>query len=125
MKKIETQEAPAAVGPYSQGVQTHEYIFVSGQIPLMPDGTLSAGDITSQTEQVCRNLAAVLTAAGSSLSRVVKCEVYLTDMHDFAAMNAVYAQHFTGPVLPARVTVEVARLPKDARVEISCTALTR
>lgn len=124
MEYIHTAEAPTAVGPYSQAVSAHGFVFCSGQIPLKPDGTLVLGDIHEQTLQVCENLRAVLTAAGSSLSRVVKCEVYLTDMHDFAAMNAVYAQHFTGPVLPARVTVEVARLPKDARVEISCTALT-
>jgi 2-iminobutanoate/2-iminopropanoate deaminase len=124
MKQIETQEAPAAVGPYAQAVATDTLVFCSGQIPLMPDGTLVAGDITVQTEQVCKNLEAVLAAAGSALSKVVKCEVYLKDMNDFVAMNTVYAQYFTGPVLPARVTVEVARLPKDARVEISCVALT-
>ncbi len=124
MKQIETQQAPAAVGPYAQAVATDTLVFCSGQIPLMPDGTLVSGDITEQTEQVCKNLAAVLTAAGSSLSKVVKCEVYLKDMNDFTAMNTVYAQYFNGLVLPARVTVEVARLPKDVRVEISCVALT-
>jgi 2-iminobutanoate/2-iminopropanoate deaminase len=124
MKQIETQQAPAAVGPYAQAVATDTLIFCSGQIPLMPDGTLVSGDITEQTEQVCKNVKAVLAAAGSSLSKVVKCEVYLKDMNDFTAMNTVYAQYFNGPVLPARVTVEVARLPKDVRVEISCVALT-
>jgi 2-iminobutanoate/2-iminopropanoate deaminase len=124
MEHIHTTQAPAAVGPYSQAVRTQGFLFCSGQIPLKQDGTLVSGGIEEQTQQVCENLKAVLSAAGVTLADVVKTEVYLKDMNDFAMFNQVYATYFTGSVLPARVTVEVARLPKDARVEISCVALT-
>lgn len=124
MEHIHTTQAPAAVGPYSQAVRTQGFLFCSGQIPLKQDGTLVSGGIEEQTQQVCENLKAVLSAAGVTLADVVKTEIYLKDMNDFAMFNQVYATYFTGPVLPTRVTVEVARLPKDARVEISCVALT-
>lgn len=123
MKKIETKNAPHAVGPYSQAVVTGNLVFCSGQIALVPEtGDLLAGNVQAQTEQVCRNLAAVVAAAGSSLDHVVKAEVFLKDMNDFAVMNEVYATYFNGNVLPARTTVEVAQLPKGALVEIACIA---
>lgn len=125
MKKIHTSSAPQAVGPYSQAVEHNGLIFCSGQIPLKADGELVAGDIRAQTTQVCENLRAVLAEAGSSLTQVVKTDVFLKDMNDFTAMNEVYATYFTGDVLPARVTVEVARLPKDVLVEIACVAVTQ
>lgn len=116
-------DAPAAIGPYSQGVRAGSFVFLSGQIPLDPaTGQLVAGDITSQTEQVMTNLAAVLRAAGTSLDRVVKTTIYLTDLADFSTVNQVYAQ-FVGTPPPARATVQVSRLPRDARVEIDAIAL--
>lgn len=123
MKIIATPAAPRAIGPYSQAVVHHGLVYLSGQIPLDPaTGELIAGDITAQTERVLANIAAVLEASGSSLSRIVKTTVFLKDMGEFAAMNAVYARFFeTNP--PARSTVEVARLPRDSRVEIECIAI--
>jgi 2-iminobutanoate/2-iminopropanoate deaminase len=118
-KKIQTSKAPAAVGPYSQAVQHGSLLFVSGQIPMdAGTGEMVAGDIAAQTRKVIENLAAVIEAAGLSLRNVLKCSCFLQDMNDFAAFNAVYGEYF-GQALPARETVEVARLPKDARVEIS------
>ncbi len=118
-KKIETSKAPAAVGPYSQAVQHGSLLFVSGQIPMdAATGEMVAGDIAAQTRKVIENLTAVIEAAGFSLRDVVKCSCFLQDMNDFTAFNAVYGEYF-GQALPARETVEVARLPKDARVEIS------
>ena len=114
---IQTPDAPAAIGPYSQATVFGNLVVTSGQIPLTPDGTLVEGGITEQTEQVIANLKAVLAAAGTDLARVVKTTVFLADMNEFAAMNAVYEQHFTAPY-PARSTVQVARLPRDVRVEI-------
>jgi 2-iminobutanoate/2-iminopropanoate deaminase len=125
-QRIATVKAPAAIGPYSQAVRVGELIFTSGQIPLDPQtATVIAGEIEEQTERVIANLRAVLEAAGSSLAKVVKTTVYLKDMHDFGAMNSVYAKHFAteGVVAPARSTVEVARLPKDVLVEIDVIAL--
>jgi 2-iminobutanoate/2-iminopropanoate deaminase len=125
-EKIQTGKAPAAIGPYSQAVKVGEWIFTSGQIPLDPfTGQIVAGDVEAQTERVIANLRAVLEAAGSSLARVVKTTVYLKDMDDFVAMNGVYGKHFAGEgvVAPARSTVEVARLPKDVKVEIDVVAL--
>ena len=123
MKQIvRTAAAPAAVGPYSQAVAANGFVFASGQIPLDASGQLVAGDVQTQTGQVLRNLAAVLEAAGSALDQVVKTTVYLKDMNDFAAMNEVYARYFTSNQ-PARATVEVARLPKDVRVEIEAIAV--
>jgi 2-iminobutanoate/2-iminopropanoate deaminase len=123
-KTVSTDRAPLAIGPYSQAVVAGGFVHCSGQIALDPaTGALVPGDVTAQTERVLENLSAVLAAAGSSLEHVVKCTVYLKSMDDFAAMNAVYGRFFPGTAAPARATVEVARLPKDARVEIDCTAL--
>lgn len=123
MKIIATPAAPRAIGPYSQAIVHHGMAYLSGQIPLDPaTGELVDGDITVQTERVLTNMAAVLEACGSSLGRVVKTTVFLKDLGEFAAMNAVYARFFeTNP--PARSTVEVARLPRDSRVEIECVAI--
>ena|SRR6187401_65768 len=123
-KKITSPSAPAALGPYSQAIVAAGLVHCSGQIALDPaSGVLVAGDVTRQTERVLENLKAVLAAAGSELGRVVKCTVYLKDIGDFQAMNGVYARYFAGDAPPARSTVEVARLPKDALVEIDCVAL--
>jgi len=120
---IQTDHAPAAIGPYSQAVKTTGFIFASGQIPIDPkSGQFVEGGIKEQTKQVLKNLAAVLEAAGSSLNRVVKTTVFLADMQEFAAMNEVYGEFFTEEP-PARATVEAARLPRDARVEIEAIAL--
>ena len=120
---IKTDKAPAAIGPYSQAVRVDGLIFASGQIPLDPQtGQFAAGGIAEQTEQVIRNLAAVLEAAGSGLEHVVKTTVFLADMEDFAAMNEVYGRYL-GENAPARSTVQAARLPRDARVEIDVIAL--
>ncbi len=123
---IETAQAPAALGPYSQAIQSGDWIFTSGQIPLDPaTGQIVAGGIAEQTARVLDSLRAVLQAAGSDLAHVVKTTVYLKNMQDFAAMNAVYATYFGvgGTPAPARSTVEVARLPKDVLVEIEAIAL--
>ena len=124
MKEIvSTENAPGAIGPYSQAVKAGNLVFVSGQIPIDPNtGEFVAGDIPEQTSQVLKNLSAILEAAGASLNNVVKTTVFLADMNDFAAMNAVYAEFFNDNK-PARATVEAARLPRDARVEIECIAV--
>lgn len=120
---ISTPDAPAAIGPYNQAVKVGSTLYCSGQIPLDPaTGTMVTGSITVQTERVLDNLAAVLQAAGMDWSHVVRCTVYLADMGDFAEMNAVYGRYM-GDAPPARVTVEVTRLPKDAGIEISCIAV--
>jgi 2-iminobutanoate/2-iminopropanoate deaminase len=122
---ITTGKAPAAIGPYSQAIVSNGWAFLSGQIPLDPaTGQLIEGGIEAQTERVLENLRAVLEASGSSLADVVKTTVYLKDMGDFAAMNAVYGRYFTENP-PARATIEAARLPKDVRVEIDCIAAVR
>ncbi|MFC4455823.1 RidA family protein [Deinococcus sonorensis] len=118
---IQTADAPAAIGPYSQAVRSGSLLITSGQIPLQPDGTLLDGDIEAQTRQVLDNLRAVLAAAGSDLTRVIKTTVFLQDMQEFARMNAVYGEYFSEPY-PARSTVQVARLPRDVRVEIEAIA---
>jgi 2-iminobutanoate/2-iminopropanoate deaminase len=124
LEKIETALAPAAIGPYSQGVRAGAYCFLSGQIPLDPaSGELVTGGIAAQTEQVMANLAAVLAAAGLSFAQVVKTTIYLTDLQDFAVVNGIYGKFFEG-VHPARATVQVAALPKGAQVEIDCIAWT-
>ncbi|MGD1940794.1 MAG: RidA family protein [Leptolyngbyaceae cyanobacterium] len=123
---IQTDQAPAPVGPYNQAiVATGSMMFVAGQIPLDPQtGQLVGGDdITAQTEQAIANLTAILEAGGATLASVVKTSVFLKDMNDFAAMNAVYAKYFDEASAPARACVEVARLPKDVRVEIECIAV--
>jgi 2-iminobutanoate/2-iminopropanoate deaminase len=119
---VSTPAAPAAIGPYSQAVRAGSLVFVSGQIPLDPaTGTMIDGDIAAQTHRVFRNLSGILEAAGSSLDRVVRATVYLADMNDFAAMNEVYGTYFSAPA-PARSTIQAARLPRDARVEIDVIA---
>ncbi|BDG34136.1 RidA family protein [Parageobacillus sp. VR-IP] len=122
MRKVETNKAPQAIGPYSQGIIVNNMFYSSGQIPLTPEGEMVQGDIKAQTHQVFQNLKAVLEAAGASLDTVVKTTVFLKNMDDFAAMNEVYSQYFTNHK-PARSCVEVARLPKDALVEIEVVAL--
>jgi 2-iminobutanoate/2-iminopropanoate deaminase len=122
MEFITTNSAPAAVGPYSQAVKVNGMVYCSGQIPLKLDGSMVEGGVKEQTKQVLENLEMVLGAAGSGLSKAVKCTVYLQDMADFAAMNEVYGEHFRDHK-PARATVEVSRLPKDVRVEIDCIAI--
>jgi 2-iminobutanoate/2-iminopropanoate deaminase len=127
MKKlaVRTEQAPAAIGPYSQAIRVGDYLYTSGQVALDPaSGALVAGGVTEQTTRVIENLKAVLTAAGASLAEVVKTTVFLKNMSDFAAMNEVYGRYFSSgdAVAPARSTVEVARLPKDALVEIEAIA---
>jgi 2-iminobutanoate/2-iminopropanoate deaminase len=119
---VSTAAAPQAIGPYSQAITIDNLVFCSGQIPLKPDGTLVAGDIAAQARQVLINLKAVLEAAGSSLERVLKTTVFVADLGEFAAMNAIYSEFFTANP-PARSTVQVARLPRDVRVEIEAIAL--
>jgi 2-iminobutanoate/2-iminopropanoate deaminase len=120
---ISTEQAPKALGPYSQGIATDSLIFLAGQLPLDPaTGNLVEGDVGEMTRQILRNLGAVLEAAGSSLDKVVKTTVFLADLNDFATMNAAYAEFFPDAP-PARSTVQVARLPRDARVEIEAIAL--
>ena len=122
---VSSPEAPPAIGPYSQGINTGSFVFLSGQIPLVRDtGKFVEGGITEQAEQVIANIKALLGSQGLDLSDVVKATVFLADMEEFAAMNAVYTKHFTGTP-PARSTVQVARLPKDARVEIEVIAQVR
>jgi 2-iminobutanoate/2-iminopropanoate deaminase len=119
---ISTPSAPAAIGPYSQAIKAGPLLFVSGQIPIDPaTGNLVEGDIAAQTRRVFTNLTAILEAAGATLDHVVRTTVYLADMNDFAAMNAVYGTYFSTPA-PARATIQAARLPKDARVEIDVIA---
>jgi len=123
MKIVSTPHAPAAIGPYSQAVVSNGFAFLSGQIPLDPaTGKIIEGNIAAQTERVLENLKAVLESAGWSLRNVVKTTVYLKDMSEFAGMNEVYARYFPEKP-PARSTVEVARLPRDVRVEIDCIAV--
>ena len=119
---VSTPGAPAAIGPYSQAIKAGGLLFVSGQIPLDPaTGQMVGGDIAAQTHRVFQNISEILKAGGASLDSVVRATVYLADMNDFAAMNEVYATYFTSPA-PARATVQAARLPKDARVEIDVIA---
>ena len=121
--RVQTDSAPSAIGPYSQAIRANGLIFASGQIPLDPATMqIVEGGIREQTERVLNNLAAVLEAAGSSLDRVVKTTVFLADLTDFSEMNETYGRFF-GEAPPARSTVEVARLPRDARVEIDVIAL--
>lgn len=122
-RPIKTENAPAAIGPYSQAIKANGFVFVSGQIPIDPHtGEFVAGGITEQTARVLKNLTAVLEAAGSSLEQVVKTTVFLADMKEFSSMNEVYKDFFPSPP-PARSTVAAAGLPRDARVEIEAVAL--
>lgn len=123
LRSIQTESAPAAIGPYTQAVTLGDFIFVSGQLPIDPKtGTFKGSDIESQTMQALENISAILAAAGTDMSKVVKTTVFLQDMGDFAAMNQIYATYFTGEVLPARAAVQVAALPKKARIEIEVIA---
>jgi 2-iminobutanoate/2-iminopropanoate deaminase len=122
---VQTDRAPAAIGPYSQAILVGDWVFCSGQIPIVPEtGALLEGRTAEQAEQVLANLSAVLAAAGSSLSDVVKTTVFLADMRDFADMNEVYARHF-GSHRPARSTIQAAGLPRGCWVEIECVARLR
>jgi 2-iminobutanoate/2-iminopropanoate deaminase len=117
-----TPSAPAAIGPYSQAIRAGSLLFVSGQVPIDPaTGQIVAGDIAAQTHRVFRNISEILKAAGATFDHVVRTTVFLTDMNDFSAMNEVYGAYFTAPA-PARATVQVSRLPKDARIEIDVIA---
>ncbi len=123
MESIQTDRAPQAIGPYSQAIKANGFIFASGQIPLDPvTMRIVEGGIEEQTARVLDNLKAVLEAAGSSLDRVIKTTVYLADMSEFAAMNEIYSKYF-GATRPARATVQVARLPREVKVEIDLVAL--
>ncbi|RSD24504.1 RidA family protein [Mesobacillus subterraneus] len=124
MKTVQTSNAPAAIGPYSQGIVVNNLFYSSGQIPLTPEGVMVEGDIQAQTHQVFKNLKAVLEAAGASLETVVKATVFIKNMDEFAQLNEVYGEYFSAHK-PARSTVEVARLPKDALVEIEVVALVK
>ena len=123
IKNISTAAAPAAIGPYSQGVQVGNLVYVSGQIPIDPaTGAFAGDDIVTQTKQVLTNVSEVLAAAGTSMDKVVKTTVLLKNMGDFATVNEIYATFFTGEILPARAAFEVAALPKGALVEIEAIA---
>ncbi len=123
MKVVDTDRAPAAIGPYSQGIVAGQFLFVSGQTPLDPaTEKLVDGGIKEQTKRALDNIVGILEAAGTGLDKVVKVTVYLEDMNDFAAMNEVYASYF-GSEQPARCAIEVSRLPKDAKVEIDAIAI--
>ncbi|MFO7156186.1 MAG: RidA family protein [Pseudomonadota bacterium] len=122
---VQTEKAPKAIGPYSQAIKVDcgKMIFCSGQIPLDPQtGAMIEGDVAAQTRRVMENLRAVLEAAGAGFEHVVRCNIFLADMNDFAVVNEVYGQYFPKDP-PSRATVQVARLPKDARVEIDCIAV--
>ena len=121
MKPVATSKAPAAIGPYSQAIVIGSMVYTSGQMPLTPEGTMVEGGIREQTHQVFRNLQAVLAEAGCTLNDVVKATVFIKDMGQFAEVNEIYAEYF-GDHKPARSTVEVARLPKDALIEIELVA---
>ena len=122
-KAVKTDLAPAAIGPYSQAIEANGMVYASGQIALDPSsGDMVQGGVEDQARQVLSNLKAVLEAAGSSMERAVKCTVFLQDMNDYAAVNAVYGEFFSAPY-PARAAVEVARLPRDAKVEIEAIAV--
>jgi 2-iminobutanoate/2-iminopropanoate deaminase len=120
---IATPSAPQAIGPYSQGIRAGSLVFVSGQVPIDPaTGNMVEGDIAAQTHRVLQNIGEILKAGGASFDHVVRTTVFLADMDDFSAMNAVYATYFKAPA-PARATVQVSRLPRDARIEIDVIAV--
>ncbi len=122
IKRINTQKAPAAIGPYAQAIKVGNMVYTSGQIPLTPEGELIKGDIHEQTRQILVNLQNVLEEAGSSLQHIVKTTIYLTDMDDFLAVNTVYGEFFAGS-FPARSTVAVKTLPKNVDIEIDAVAV--
>ena len=119
---VSSSEAPKAVGPYSQAVRAGGLLFVAGQIPLDPNGNLVEGDVVVQSRRVLDNIGAILKAAGLTFANVVRTTVFLADLNDMAAMNQVYATYFSKPY-PARATVQVARLPRDVRIEIEAIAV--
>jgi len=122
--KINSKDAPSAVGPYSQAVLVGEFVFCSGQIGIDPKtNSIVEGGVINQARQVIKNLEKVLLEAGSDLSQVVKTEIFLSDMSNYASVNDIYAEFFNNDPQPARATVEVSRLPKDAEIEISCIAI--
>ena len=124
MKVVYTEKAPAAIGPYSQAIHADKFVFVSGQLPIDPaTGEFAGADIAAQTKQSLTNVKAILAEAGTGMDQVIKTTVFLSDMNNFGAMNEVYATFFGEGSYPARSAVEVARLPKDALVEIEVTAL--
>ena len=120
--KVHTDQAPGAIGPYSQAIVANGMVYCSGQIPLLPSGELLQGEVEAQTHQVMKNLGAVLAAAGSSYGKVLQTTCYLADMNDFPVFNKVYAEYVQEP-FPARATIQVARLPRDVKVEVACIAL--
>lgn len=121
MEKVETKSAPKALGPYSQAIKAGDFLFVSGQLPMIAaTGQLMQGSIEEMTEQVLKNLEAIVLAAGGELKHAVRCEVFLTDLKDFQKVNAVYAAWFPGDHPPARQTIQVAALPMGSPIEISC-----
>ena len=123
LEKIETREAPKALGPYSQAVKFGDFVFVSGQLPIdIKTGGLIKGDMQALTKKVIENIKAILEAAGSSLDEVVRTDVFMTDLKEFSQMNEEYARAFIGQVFPARQTIQVAALPLGSRIEISCIA---
>ncbi|ASV67716.1 RidA family protein [Cytobacillus sp. FSL W7-1323] len=124
MKIVQTNEAPAAIGPYSQGIVVNNMFYSSGQIPLTTEGVMVDGDVKEQTHQVFKNLQAVLQEAGASLETVIKTTVFIQDMNDFATVNEVYGEYFNNHQ-PARSCVEVAKLPKEAKIEIEVIALVK
>ncbi|MDR2896534.1 MAG: Rid family detoxifying hydrolase [Propionibacteriaceae bacterium] len=120
---VNTDKAPAAIGPYSQAVATPDTVYCSGQVPIVPaSGTIEAADIAGQTQQVLTNIQAVLAEADLTLANVVKTTIFLTDLANFQAVNRIYGEHFSGPVLPARSTVQVVALPMGALIEIEVIA---
>lgn len=123
---VSTEAAPAAIGPYNQALVHGGVVYTAGQIALDPatGEMVGGGNVAAEAEQVMRNLSAVLGAAGSGFSRAIRCEIYLADLADYAVVNEVYGRYFEGCEAPARVAIEAARLPRDARVEIACTAAT-
>lgn len=126
LEQIQTENAPKAIGPYSQAIVAGDLLFVSGQVPIDPQtGKLVDDEIVTQTKQVLNNIEAILVSAGLTMDDVVKTEVYLKDFNEFAQMNAIYAEKFNGKIKPARQAMQVARLPLDSRIEISCIAKKR
>ncbi len=121
MKVVSTEKAPAAIGPYSQAIITNGFVFASGQIPIIPETGALAEGLEAQAHQVFKNVTELLSAAGTDISKTVKTTVFIKDMNDFAAINAVYSQYFSTP-FPARSCVEVARLPKDGLLECEVVA---
>jgi 2-iminobutanoate/2-iminopropanoate deaminase len=122
-QEINTEKAPKAIGPYSQGIIANGFVFASGQIPLDPvSGELNTGSVEEQAHLVLKNLKAVIEASGSSMDKVVKCTVFLQNMDDYGAVNAIYGEYFKSPY-PARAAIQVARLPKDVKVEIEAIAI--